>query len=184
MPVPASAASTSHVDLYDFTVALELPDHCRPARESALQTAMAEQIARVVRPSMSIEVGRGGAHGETVVARPDRHRDHVLLQPLAVANAGIATGRKEIDETLLGDHFEANVRIGCEERRNDFGQHQSRYADWYTEAQSARRPVAKSVHYVDRCLDLCQCRAEPLQQAHARLGRGDAAGGPIEQPYT
>src|ERR1700722_2702581 len=46
-----------HVHLYGFTVALELPSHRRPAREPALQTAMAKQIARVLWPATLIQVG-------------------------------------------------------------------------------------------------------------------------------
>lgn len=95
---------------------------------------MAEQVARVFRPPTSIEVGWGGAEGKTLVARPDRYRNDVLLQPLATADAGIACCREHIDETFLGDHLEANIRIGSEERRNDFGQHQSRRADRHIEA--------------------------------------------------
>src|SRR5215469_5356392 len=32
----------------------------------------------------------------------DRHRDHVLLQPFLVANAGISAGRDDIDEMSAG----------------------------------------------------------------------------------
>ena len=123
---------------------------------------MAEQIARVLRPAMAIEIGRGGAEWQSAAARADRHRDHVLLQPLVVADAGVATGREHVDETVLGDHLQADVRIGGEERRNDRRQHQPRRADRHVELERARRPVAKAVHHVERGFDLAQRRAEPL----------------------
>ncbi len=44
-------------------------------------------------------------------ARADRHRDHVLFQPLVIADAGIAACGNNIDEILLGDDFEADIRI-------------------------------------------------------------------------
>ena len=143
---------------------------------------MAEQLARMFRPAVAIEVGRRGGGGEALDARPDRHRDHVLLQPLVVADAGVATGREHIDEALLGDHLQPDVGIGGEERRHDAGQHQPRGADRHIEPQRARRPVAKAVHHVERGLDLGQRRAEPLKQALAGLGGHDAARRAVEQP--
>jgi hypothetical protein len=75
---------------------------------------MAEQSARVLRSSLSLEIGRGGAQGKALLARTDRHRNHVLLQPLAIPDAGVATGREYVNEILLGDYLQANVRIGGE----------------------------------------------------------------------
>jgi hypothetical protein len=123
---------------------------------------MRQQIARVLWPAMLIEVGRSGAGGKPLLARPDRHRDHVLLQPLAVADAGVATGREHIDETLLDDHLHADVRIGGKERRDDGWQHEPRRADRNVELERAGRPVAKTVHHVEGGFYFCQCRTEPL----------------------
>jgi hypothetical protein len=171
-----------HVDLDDFTVALELPAHHRPARKPALQTGMAEQIARVLRSSASIEIGRGRAQGKTLLTRTDRHRNHVLLQPLAIADAGVATGREHVDETFLGDDLQANVWIGGEERRNDRRQHQSRRADRDIQLEHTRWPVTQAVSHVDGGFDLGERRGEPVQKALARLGRNDTARGSVEKP--
>ena len=153
-----------------------------PLGEAAAQAGMAEQVARMLRPAVAVEIGRGGGGGEALDARADRHRDHVLLQPLVVADAGVAAGREHVDEAVLGDDLQPDVGIGGEERRHDARQHQPRRADRHVEPQRAGRPVAKAVDHVERRLDLGQRRAEPLQQARARLGRRDAARGAVEQP--
>ena len=77
----------------------------------------------------AIEIGGRCGGREALDARSDRHGDHVLLQPLVVADAGVAAGREHVDETVLGDHFEPDVGIGGEERRHDRRQHQPRCAD-------------------------------------------------------
>ena len=46
------------VDLDDLSVALELPQDGRAAREAYAQTCVVEQLARMARPSVSFEVGR------------------------------------------------------------------------------------------------------------------------------
>ena len=97
--------------------------------ERAAQAGVAEQLAWVLRPATSIEIDGGSGGREALHARPDRHRDHVLLQPLVVADAGVAPGRQHIDEAVLGDHLELDIGIGGEEGRNDRGQHQPRGAD-------------------------------------------------------
>ena len=131
---------------------------------------------------MAIEIGGAGGGREALHARADRHGDHVLLEPLVVADAGIAAGRQHVDEAVLGDHLQPDVGIGREEGRHDRGQHQPRRADRHVEAERAGRPVAKAVHHIERRLDLAQRRAEPLEQARARFGRGDAARRAVEQP--
>ena len=73
-------------------VPLELPYGNYPARETPAETGVAEQFARVSRMSVFSEVGRSGGGGEPLDARPDRHRDHVLLQTFVIAYSGVASG--------------------------------------------------------------------------------------------
>src|SRR5262249_50751881 len=75
------------VDAYHLAVPLELPGRHRPAAEASAQAGMREQLARVLGPTASIEIGGRGSGREALRARPDRHRNHVLLQPLVVADA-------------------------------------------------------------------------------------------------
>ena len=132
---------------------------------------MVEQIARMCRAAAPVEIGRRGGGREALLARADRNGDHVLLEPLVVADAGVAAGRQHVDETVLGDHLEADVGIGGEEGRHDAGQHQARGADRHVQPQRARRPVAEAVDHIERRLDLAQRRTEPVEQARAGFGR-------------
>src|SRR6185437_6373031 len=116
--------------------------------------------------------------------RPDRHRDHVLVEPLLVADAGVATGGEDIDEALLGDDLDDNARIFPEEGRHDVGQHQPHRAHRHVELQRAYRPVAKGVDRIERRVELAQDRIEPLQEVAAGLGRRHAAGGAVQQPHA
>src|SRR6266404_8390824 len=68
---------------------------------------MTEQVARVLGPAVTIEIGRSGGGGEALDTRSDRHRDHVLFQTFVVADAGIAAGRQNVDESALSS------KIGC-----------------------------------------------------------------------
>ncbi len=138
----------------------------------------------MLRAAAPVEVGRRGRGREALHARPDRHRDHVLLQPLVVADAGVAAGGQHVDEAVLRDDLQPDVGIGGEEGRHDRGQHQPRRADRHVEPQRARRPVAEAVDHVERRLHLAQRRAEPVEQARAGLGRRHAARGAVEQPHA
>ncbi len=71
------------IDPHHLAVALELPRRgIAPLEKRPQQAGVVEQLARVLRPAMAIEIGGRGGGGEALDARPDRHRDHVLLQPL------------------------------------------------------------------------------------------------------
>ncbi|EGE60719.1 hypothetical protein RHECNPAF_13600103 [Rhizobium etli CNPAF512] len=142
---------------------------------------MVEEFARMLRPAMTVEIGRRRGSGKTLPARADRYCDHILLQPLVITDAGIASGSKHIDEALLGDDLEANIGIGGEEWRNDSWQHQARRADRYIEPQRTGRPVAKSVDHVERGLHLSQGRAKPFQQALACFRWNDATRRAVQQ---
>jgi len=48
--------------------------------------------ARVRRAAAAVEIRCGCGGGHALEARSDRHRDHVLFQPLVVADPGIAAG--------------------------------------------------------------------------------------------
>src|SRR5262245_24714575 len=70
--------------------ALELPRQNRTAvAEAAAQASVVEQLARVRRPAATVEVSRSGGARKALNARTDRHRDHVLLEDLVIANSGV-----------------------------------------------------------------------------------------------
>ena len=174
----------ARIDAQDLSVPLELPFRRPAAREAAADAGMVQKVARVLRTAAPVEIGRRRDRGEALLARADRHGDHVLFEPLVVADAGIAARGQHIDEAVLGDHVEADVRIGGQERRHDPGQDQPGRADRHIEPERAGRPVAKTVDDVERRLDLAQGRRQALQETRSRLRRGDAARRAVEQAHA
>src|ERR1700685_3456749 len=84
---------TGRIDLHHLPVALELPRrHCTTG-EAAAQAGMAQQVARVLRPAVTFEIRGSCGSREALYARPDRNRNHVFFQPLAVADARVTGGR-------------------------------------------------------------------------------------------
>lgn len=145
---------------------------------------MTEQIARMRGAAAAVEISGGGGGRKTLHARPDRHRNHVLLQPLVETDAGVAASRQHVDKAVFGDHLELDVRMGGEKRRRDRGQHQPHRADRDVEAKRTRRPLAKAVHHIERGVHLGHCRAEPFEEPRPRLSRNDAAGGAVVEPHA
>jgi hypothetical protein len=90
---------------------LKLPRRHRPAREAAAQASVVEKLPRVFWSTATIEVGWSGGGGEMLNAGTDQQSDHVLLQPLVVADAGVAARRQNIDEVFLGNYLQADLRI-------------------------------------------------------------------------
>ena len=68
---------------------------------------------------MPVEIGRRRRGGEALLTGANGNGDHVLLEPLFVTDPGIAAGGQHVDEAVLGNHLEADVRISGEEGRHD-----------------------------------------------------------------
>src|SRR6266702_4579311 len=92
------------IDPNHLAVTLELPRRHRAAGEAPAQAGMTEQVAWVLRATVTIEVGWRCGSREALDARPDRHRDHVFFQPFVVADARVTPSRKNIDAAVLGEH--------------------------------------------------------------------------------
>jgi hypothetical protein len=58
------------------------------------------------------EIGRRRSGDVTLYARSDRNGDHVALDPLLVADAGVEAGSDHVDEVVAGDDLEPHPRIG------------------------------------------------------------------------
>src|SRR4051794_10069692 len=56
--------------------------HERTISEAPAQASMLEKVSRMSRRAAPGQIGWGSGNRQTLDARPDRHRDHVLLQPL------------------------------------------------------------------------------------------------------
>jgi hypothetical protein len=101
-------------------------------------------------PTIAVEVSGRSRGRKTLDTRTDRHRDHILSQPLAIPNAGITTSGEHIDEALLSEYFHLDVRISRKKRWHNRGQHESGSAKRNVEPQSARWFVPKDVHQIQR----------------------------------
>jgi hypothetical protein len=111
----------------------------------------------------------------------DRHRDHVGGDGLAKSDAGVEAGRHHVDQRVVDDDLDTDVRIGLEEARHDRQQHQLRGLARGVEAQRARRLAAEIIEILQRVIDVLECGTDPREQPLARLGQRDAAGGAVEQ---
>ncbi len=78
---------------------------------------MIEQIFRLFRAAVLRDVVRRRDHHVTL-RRPERDRDHVLRQMLAVAHAGIEARFDDVDKRRLSDHLQFDLRILFQERRD------------------------------------------------------------------
>ncbi len=170
------------LDAHHLAGAFKFPYGHRATGEAAAEARVIEELARMLRATMAIEVGGSRSSREALGTRTDGHCDHVLLQALFITDPGVETGSEHIDEAILSNHLQANVRIGCEEARHDRGKHEPGGADRHIESERAGRLIAKSIHHIESRLHFGQGRAEPLQQALAGLGRGDASRRAVEEP--
>ena len=176
---------TRRGDLHDLAVTFEFPGggH-RTAGELSEQARVVEEFARMMGAAAPIEIVRRGRGSIALHTRTDGNGDHVLFQPLVVADPGIAAGCQHVDEAILRDHLEADVGIGREEGGHDARQDEARRTDRYVQPQRACRPIPEAVDHIQRRIDLCQRRTEPIQQPRACFGWRDAARGAVEQPYA
>ena len=145
---------------------------------------MVEQVTRMARAAVAIKIDGRRGDGHALDTRSDRHRDHVLLQPLVVADAGIAARGEHIDEAVLRDDLQPDVWVEGEEARHDRGQHEPRGADRHVEPERSRRAAASADDDVQRRLDFAERRRQPLDQSCADLGRRHASGRPVEQAHA
>src|SRR5690348_5316125 len=138
----------------------------------------------MLRPTAAIEIGRSGRSRKTLNTRTDRDCDHVLLQSLVVADAGVATGREHIDKALLGNHLESDLRVGGEKLWHHRREHESYGADRNVEPERARGSLAKSVHHIQRRFHFGQGRTESVQQTLAGFRWNHTSRRSIEEPHA
>ncbi len=174
----------ARIDPHDLAIALELPRRQHAAREAMADAGVVQQLARMLGRAVHRQIGGRGACGEALPPRADRHRDHVLLQPLAIAHPGIETGREHIDEGVLRRHLQRDAGVRLEETLHQPRQHHARDDDRHIEPERAGRAVAKAVHRVERGGDFAERRQQPVEQARAGLGQRHAARGAVEQAHA
>ena len=122
IPNPAIAAPSSssfvggdkrpfRLDPHALPAALEFPIGDGAAREPVADAGMVDEVARVGGRAVGGEIGRRRRGDIMLDPGPDRNRDHVALDPLLVADAGVEAGPDHVDECVVGGDLEHDPRI-------------------------------------------------------------------------
>src|SRR5712671_7574569 len=175
---------SGRADPHDLAVAFEFPRNGDAARKAMADAGVAEQILRVIGPAMRRQIGGRGRRRVALDSRTDRHRDHVLLQPLVVADAGVEACGQHIDEAVLGGDLHRDSWIRLQEALHDGGQNEPGDGGRHIEPERTCEAVAEAVDSIDRRRHLAQCRDEAFQQPGARLGRRHAACRTVEEAHA
>lgn len=167
-----------------LSIALELPWRNRAAEEFPHQAGVLQQLARMRGHAAPRQVGRRARHREALRARADRDGDHVLLQPLAIADAGVAATGDDIDKIVIDHQLDPDLRIGMQELVDHGLQKEARRVDRHVQAQAAARTVAQVVQHVERAAHFLERRTQTRQQQRAGCRRRHAARGAFQQADT
>lgn len=120
---------------------------------------------------------------EALCARTNRHGNHVLFKPLIITDTGVAAGGNDVDKIFVGEDFQADIRIGCQKRRNDVRQNQPGGTDGNVELQRAGHLVPVATYLVERRADFGKGGIHPAKQFRAGFGWQNAAGRAVQQAH-
>ena len=199
MPRPATAASTARsvaaagadeqrpggIDLHDLAVALELPGRHRAAGELAAQAGEVEQVARMLGPAVRVEIG-GRRPRWRSAARAGRSARR-SCPARAARHSGCR--RRSRRPARRRSCPRRSPRAGCRDRLQGraarCGGRTSRAALTGTLSRSVPAGRSRKALTTSSAASISpQRRRQPLEQARAGLGRGDAARGAVEQPHA
>ena len=103
--------------------------------------------------------------------------DHIRFDLLAEPNAGVKAFCDDIDELILGENFQLNVRIGgAEIVEEKFAQIRSDGAR-HVQAQQSRHVLAESLRHVKGVRQLCDGGTRALEKSLAGFGQANPARG-------
>ena len=142
--------------------------------------AVGGQVLRRLRLWPLGEVGRR-ADDRRAHVRSNAHGDHVLCHHLAGANAGVVAFGDDIRQAVVNDDLHFDVRVVRQQLLQRGPEHGPYRVVVRRDANGAGRLVAQLAQCGQLRLDLLQARPRGPQQALARLGRRDAAGGAGQQ---
>ena len=152
-------------------------------RQAQVDAGVRGQVLRRLRPWPFGEIGRR-ADDRRAHVRPDAHGDHVLRHHLAGAHAGVVALGDDVGQAVVDDDLHLDVRVVRQEllqRGPEDGPHRVVVRG---DADGAGGLVAQLAQRGQLGVDLVQPRPRGAQQALARLGRRDAAGGAGQQPQA
>src|SRR5262245_54807760 len=141
-----------------------------------------EQFVRRSRSSATFEVARRTNYRQ-LLHRPQGYGDHVTLQRVAQADAGIESAGDDIAEIVVNGDVEGDLWITLSER-GEVRLNQSSVADVCgVDAQQAMWALGEISRLLYRITNLGQCGCERAEQLSPRLGERDTAGRAVEQAY-
>ena len=101
--------------LHRLVAAFELPFADRAARKPVADAGVVDEVARVGRAPMRGEIGWRSSGDIALHPRTDRDRDHVALDPLLVADAGVEAVPDHVDQVVVRGDLEAHSGKGGKE---------------------------------------------------------------------
>src|ERR1700731_3330420 len=135
------------------------------------------------RRSATFEVARR-SHYRQLLHRPQGYGDHVTLQRVAQADAGIESTGDDIAEIVVDRDIERDLRVALAER-GEVRLHQSSVRDVPgVDAQQAMWALGEISRLLYRITNLSQCGRERAEQLRPGLGERNTAGRAVEQAYV
>lgn len=119
-----------------------------------------------------------------VPMRGDAGGDHVLGHLFAEADAGVVAVLDDVDEAVFDVNFDLDVGILRGEPVDEGPEDGAQGMFAGIDPDGAGRGIAIGAEGFELGIDLVEARGDGGQEALAGLGRGDAAGGPREEPDT
>jgi hypothetical protein len=148
-----------------------------------IDAGVAGQILRHLRRRALCEIRRRG-HRQHSHVRSDAHRDHVLRDLLAKADAGVVPVRDNIRQGVVDDEFDIDVGVVRQEFLKLRPEDRVRRMLGGRDADVAGRLVAKFAQRGQLGVDFRKARGQRLQQALAGFSRGHAPRGAGQQPQA
>jgi hypothetical protein len=131
-------------------IAFKFPGRDRATRKTTANAIMHKQILRCFRGAPRGQIGRRSRKRKALLTRADRHRNHVLLQPLIIANTRVAPSFDDVDKVLIRDNLQTDIGIGYKKRRHDMRQHKPGCTGWNIELQRSSCTIAMTCRLVKR----------------------------------
>ncbi len=172
-----------HGDLEVLAATLEHPPQDRAIPVATeLDAFMSAQILWIFRRGMRCEIGGRSDRNDADLA-PDLERDHILLDALADADAGVEVLLHDVGVGIVDRYFEVDVRILGEEIRDQRRQERDGGGARHAQPQRSHRLVAERRDGFGGPFDPLHDRLHVRQEPLAGLRERDAAGGPVQQAH-
>src|SRR5262245_17281663 len=175
--------SAAHVNGYVLAADTKFPLEKPRAVQALTDAIVFEQFVRRSRSSATFEVARRSYYGQ-LLHRPQGYGDHVALQRVAQADAGIESAGDDIAEIVVDRDIERDLRVALAER-GEARLNQNSVRDVRgVDAQQAMWALGEISHLLYRIANLSQCGRERADQLRPGLGERDTAGRAVEQAYV